>query len=246
LEIKTMKSVESDVANEARVHFQNRKDVQDFSQKLLEKDYSPIFEYVSPANRIVLEYDHPDFYYLGCRNMISGEILLSNQSPVEMPKTVNSPTVFTPEQMVEYLKREDVEGVVVVLESGLMFKMKTDTYCRIHKVLDHFSPKKIVENIINESYDDMLGVLTYHSLDNEVNRSKDVYARYATEFENLEASALVYYEKNKNRTRKEVALELMPTNKMLGSLVFKLWDGKEIKQQINKRILDESKEWTFG
>lgn len=246
LEVKSMKSVESDVAIEARAYFKVRNDISEFCKNLLDKGYSPIFEYVSPSCRIVLEYNEPNLIYLGCRNMTNGDILLSHEPPVNKPKQIQTPQTFTVEQFKDYLKRDDVEGVVVVLNSGLMFKMKTETYCLIHKVLDHFSPKKVVDNIVNGTYDDMIGVLTYHSLENEVNKAKDVYSKYATIFEAWKAKAESYYENNKERSRKEVALDVLSKDKFLGNLVFKRWDNKDYSDSINKFILEQSKEWIFG
>ena len=241
LYLKSMKSVNSDVSKEANKNV--TEDVLSFSRTLLEKDLSPLFEYVSPESRIVLQYSKPEFYFLGCRNMITGATILPDE--IDVPQNVKTPGVFkTVEEMKSYIKQNNVEGVVVTLNNGVMIKIKSEDYCRVHRIMSYFNPKNIVENIINNTYDDMIGILSYNNLNSDVEKSKVIFSRYTDRMNEFISMAESYYRENKHHSRKDIAIELKE-NRMLANLVFRLIDGKEITDTINKYVLEESKEWNF-
>jgi hypothetical protein len=50
---------------------------------------------------------------------------------------------------------------------------------------------------------------------------------------------------SEGKTRKEIALELMTNNKLLGSIVFKLMDGKDVSSIIFSSLYDQVKTWEF-
>jgi len=246
LYLKTMKSVYSDVAKWATENV--TKDVLEISKSLLDSGLSPIFEYVSPQSRVVLSYDKPDFYFLGARSMSNGAILFP-EIHLEVPSCIKVPKVFAShEEMSEYVEKDDVEGVVVTLDNGIMVKVKSADYCRIHRILSNFTPKNIVENFINNTYDDMIGVLTFNELTGDVEKARKVAEDFLLRFDEIVTEAEEYYNANKHRERKDIALELMGKggNRPLGALVFRLIDGKEINTMVSTRILEESKEWNFS
>jgi T4 RnlA family RNA ligase len=244
IECKSMKSVYSDVAIECREYAKTRSDIINFVDMLLTDGYSPIFEYVSPTARIVLDYGKKDLVFLGVRSFDTGNIYLAHQ--LEVPQSISTPSVFkTMDEASAYLKREDVEGLVVTMNSGLMLKLKTEHYCKIHKALDGFGAKIVVGRIIEGTYDDLIGVLTEFGMNDEVIRAKKIADRFWHEVALLKNEAVKYYEMNRDRQRKDIALELLKdkSNKMLASLVFKLMDGMDPNPIIFKKIVDESKEW---
>ena len=244
IELKSMKSIESDVSHRARAYAETRPDVYSFVEKLLDKALSPMFEYVSPNNKIVLNYEE-NFIFLGARNLLTGEILYPVYD-IEVPESITHPAIFdNMEEAKEFLTREDVEGIVLTFENGLMMKMKTEHYCRIHKLLDNFVPKNLVANLAEGSFDDVIGLLTDNGLENEIALARKIESRFWGEVNSRKIEAEAYYKANSMKERKEVARDLLPNRKEVASLVFKLFDGQDLVPYIMKKLKKEAKEWTF-
>ena len=244
IELKSMKSVESDVAKNARVYVDTREDVLAFVEILLDKALSPIFEYVSPENKIVLNYEQ-DLVFLGARSLLTGQMFYPKYD-IKVPSTIKHPEIFdSMDDARDYLSREDVEGVVLTFNDGIMMKMKTEHYCRIHKILDNFVPKNIVANIVEGSFDDVIGILSDNGLVAETAMAEAVRTRFWKEVNNRKELAEEWYNKHKTLERKEVARMLLPERKELASLVFKLFDGQDLEPYLMKNLAREAKEWTF-
>jgi RNA ligase len=248
LECKSMKSVYSDVSNACREYLKTRPDIREYSLSLIEKNYSPLFEYVSPKSRIVILYKEQEMYYLGCRDMSTGQIILPNEDhPVNKirPSSIVLPTIFTRDTMDEFLNRETTdidEGVVLTLQNGLM--VKTDRYCKVHRVVTtESSSKHIFENIINGTSDDAKGILYQHGLLDSIKRIEDIEKYYRNRFDAIYKKSEEYYNENKHRDRKSIATELFGNQdtRLMGSIVMCIMDGKKEKCSdiINKAIKDE-------
>jgi T4 RnlA family RNA ligase len=256
IDIKTMRSVESDVANEAREFLngcQNRDIIWAFAEMLIGKNLSPMFEYVSPTSRIVIDYGKTDLLFLGCRDMTTGEIILPHRMITDIPHEISLPQIFPDrKEMEEYMEKDDVEGVVVTFGTGLMMKLKTDTYCKIHRIMDNFIPKKIVLNVIENTFDDVIGIFAQHGMEEEIESAEKIRDKYYKEYSEYEEAAKILYNSfNPGTERKLIAQKLFslePEVKKLAPLVFNLLDGNEsyMKGKIDKFILEEAKDWQFG
>ena len=243
LEIKTQKSVFSEVAKDARKYFNTRNDLQGFSMSLLSRGLSPFFEYVGPHNRIVLRYDEEDFVFLGARCLISGTMVF----PWDMfvPSTITIPQLIAGEGKDAYLERDDVEGLVVVGDCGHMVKMKTSTYCQLHKILDMKTPKSFCEYYIaHGNFDDVIGVLTHHGLTKDIAdlvAFEDDYIEKVESHNQLISDAVKKYG---HLSRKGVALKMIDdkVDNALRGLVFSTLDGKDTMPKIQKLILEGYKD----
>ena len=75
IELKSMKSVVSDVACSARKYVETREDILAFVEILLDRALSPMFEYIGNSNhKIVLNYEKEDLVFLGARSLLTGEL----------------------------------------------------------------------------------------------------------------------------------------------------------------------------
>jgi len=250
IELKTMKSVNSDVANDCRVHFKQRLDVLQFVMELLDKNYSPIFEYVSPRTRIVINFSEPDLYYLGARNFSTGEIILPNADNYLnrcRSNTIKIPLVYTPDQLESVLLKDDEEGVVVTLQDGTLVKMKTKTYCNLHHLLTEVNPKRVVESLIENKLDDAKSLLYQYGLKDDVNKLEIVEKYYHKKYDAIIKEGQDYLNSNSGKDRKQMAIELFtnPQTKFLGSIVMNLLDNKSCDLIINREILLDVKYKTF-
>lgn len=102
--------------------------------------YTHIFEYVSPYNRVVIDYQEPELYYIGRRNMETGEeefIPESNMRP--RPKEYPISTLADCLRAAAELGDEgpdnvEHEGFVVVDANFHRIKIKSPAYVMAHHI----------------------------------------------------------------------------------------------------------------
>ncbi len=118
----------------------------------IEDGYTPIFEYTSPDNRVVIPYEQSSLTLLTVRHIHTGAY---NQALAErlcgQTGTSFAPTLISglssPAQveavMVDLQARNDIEGAMLCFPDGHRLKIKTFDYSHRHKIL---------ANIANEKY----------------------------------------------------------------------------------------------
>lgn len=207
LECKSMKSINSDVANYCREYMKTRLDIIKFSTDLLNNGYSPMFELISPINKIVLDYNGiTDLYFLGARDMVTGEVCSFDKfeyGDITVPKLFKNVT-----DAKEYLTRDNVEGLVVTLKSGQMMKIKTEDYCRLHRILDKVTPKDIIKSIYEKKSDDLKSILATNKLDDIIKLVSELEAEYMMNYTHRIDMANEFLHNNKELSRKDIALSL--------------------------------------
>lgn len=118
--------------------------LEEFITTMIFKGYTPMFEFLSPANRLIVRYNFETLCYLGSRNRYTGDILYPNDdhekllNGVEMYK---NPIIST-YPIVENLKT--VENVVK--------ECKQDKFNNIFTKLKTFRKYKIFNKIIEWIY----------------------------------------------------------------------------------------------
>ena len=112
---------------------------------LLSKDYTSIFELVSPFNRVVVPYKEITLYTIGCRNNLTEQ-----EHPFTLP-SFNAPKLYsfaTFEDMIESTKTlpYSEEGYVVVDKNFNRIKVKGIEYVACHRLKgEAFSDKRAIE-----------------------------------------------------------------------------------------------------
>lgn len=121
----------------------------------------PIFEYVSPRNRIVLKYDKTELILIKLRNNSTGQYI----SIVDLPSSVlegisvvKNISASLDELIAKCETDTGYEGYVVTFDTGKMVKLKLVEYCNLHNLhtQDLHREDAIVYLIINEQIDDIL------------------------------------------------------------------------------------------
>jgi RNA ligase len=136
------------------------------SVDMLAKGVTPIFEFTSPENRIVVEYAEPQLTLLAMRETISG-VYSSHAELQDVADTYGVPLVKTFGQVDDvhrFIREgrglEGVEGYVVVFEDGHRLKLKSDAYVLRHKALAGVAHEKnLLAWIAEEALDDVLPIL---------------------------------------------------------------------------------------
>jgi len=127
-----------------------------------------IFEYCSPDNRIVVEYDEPRLVLTAIRNRNTG-VYQPYEQVVEKAQEFDVPVVgLMPlqDQTISSVAEEiwttvGAEGAVVRFEDGTLTKLKGEWYVQLHKLLTYFEfEKDVAWLILREKEDDLMGILT--------------------------------------------------------------------------------------
>ena len=194
--------------------------------------YTPIFEWCSRKQRIVLDYKEDQLILTAVRNIRTGEYV-SYHKLEEYGKAYNIPVVraFEPQTdmkaFLEYVRDlEDLEGFVVRFDDGHMLKLKCHWYLQIHKAKEAIlQDRNIVELILDEKLDDVKAHLP------EEDRFE--LGRFEHLFNVEVASACMAIEgilegiAIDGVDRKTFALEIAPNfNQFDRAAVFSCWDDK--------------------
>jgi RNA ligase len=209
----------------------------DWLRVYMANGYTPIFEWVSPFNQIVLAYEIEDLVLLAIRDNVTGEYLdlAEELAEVRCPFTIVRSYGSMEGNILEYIARqrgaEGREGDIIRFADGHMLKVKNDWYVRIHKTIDRITfDRNIVDLIINEEVDDVIPMLPAVQVD----RIRDFETRFWNAFKVKEDALLAdrsicsqLYEDD----RKRIALEYVPTltNKADAQFVFRMLDGSNIR-----------------
>ena len=147
--------------------YRNNNNVKSFVNWCLNNNISPIFEYVSPTNRIVLRYNDDELILLRLRNNITGKHIDIRDHLDKIGSIRIAPFEDDFKDLDDLLelmvKKVDKEGSVItaVDEFGndFFFKAKTPWYCSLHGLLseDIYREHIIIGYILDDKIDDILG-----------------------------------------------------------------------------------------
>lgn len=203
-------------------------DQYDWLEDMMIDGFTPIFEYVAPTNKIVVEYAEAKLILTAVRETMSGEYRSLRQwdAPFELVRTDSNVHDF--DAYLAFKRGEtNREGDIIRFADGHMVKVKNDWYVQIHKTKDIVRvDRNIVELVLNETIDDtraMLDVADLFRVDCVEAAFWEAFENAAGRLEGLELLARTIYDADKKR----IALELVPNliNKADGGFIFKLIDG---------------------
>ncbi|EGC35263.1 hypothetical protein DICPUDRAFT_87921 [Dictyostelium purpureum] len=159
----------------------------EFSKKWLENGYSPLFEFSSPKQPIIIHYKEEVLRLIAMRNIHTGEYLrwvdlkkaadefnIPMVDLIDMKKDSKFESVKKTEDLVEVVKGlKYIEGCVLKFEdTGLMYKIKTSQYIDLSR-LHLRSPKDIKcekdvwSLLLSGHYDDVKDTISFICGDNE-------------------------------------------------------------------------------
>jgi len=207
---------------------------------VLQSGQTPIFEYIAPTNKIVIEYAEPKLVLLAMRNNFYGYYYMPHSAPFEVVAQYGSVECGLSEYIARAREMQGREGDIIRFADGHMLKIKNDWYVRIHKTKDLIrSDRNIADIIVNEQIDDILPLLD--ATDTAVVRAYEQRFTAAVEnvigrLEGLVTLARVLH----GGVKKDVAINFVPNllNKEDAAFIFSALDGKELRALVIKRIKD--------
>jgi RNA ligase len=199
---------------------------------VMQQNLTPLFEFVSPDNRIVLKYDKPEMVLLALRHNITGEYLdIEGMRSNEFFSVVPSYGALDG-NFDEYIARqrgkEGREGDIIRFADGHMLKIKNDWYVRIHKVKDKIRTDRHV-----------LALLLANDLDDVYPHLDEIDYNYVKSFEAKFHAAMIDKVAHLNAVvskalsdaggdKKKLAIEILPATDLMKheyGIVFKMADG---------------------
>ena len=166
----------TDVAMNAEVWIAKNRRYIDFIRMALIHNMTPIFEWCSRKNRVVVDYPVDRLVLTGVRDNEKGSYIphrtlqnFAKDYELDLVKVVNAKSHNIYELVNTIRAWESDEGVVVRFDApratawqgaGHMMKIKADAYLTLHKGKEAISNEKnIIEVVINDQVDDLIPVL---------------------------------------------------------------------------------------
>jgi len=170
---KTKMGFDNDQAIAINEIYSTNSDIKRVVDYLLDKELVPMFEYVAPDNKVVLNYFDRKLILIKVRNNNTGDYVELDNLEVSLNGVeVVVKENYTLDELINFTKTlEDKEGWVVEFDNGVHIKIKTDWYFRSHMLLtdDIQKENKLIEFILDEKIDDVLSQI---SLSDIITRNK--------------------------------------------------------------------------
>ena len=159
----------TDVAMNAEVFIADKPHYDTFIRKCFQRNITPLFEWCSRKNRIVVDYPEDQLILTGMRDKTTGcyvyyDAMLKYATAWNIPvvKAVNGLPVQNINLFVKQVREwDDGEGIVLRFDTGHMVKVKADDYVLRHKSKDSISQEKnVLQTILEDAVDDLVPLLT--------------------------------------------------------------------------------------
>jgi RNA ligase len=162
LMVKSKKSFDSLVAQQARAFISARNNYANFIKFLTLKGMTPSWEWTTPRMRIVLPYERDMLTLLHIRDNVTGEYIdyttdeeVAAAIAQYLIPVVDIIPLAGDDLFTALATMERAEGYVVQFNDGEMVKLKCDWYLNLHRTMTFVRERDIAELVINEQIDDL-------------------------------------------------------------------------------------------
>jgi hypothetical protein len=196
------------------------------------EQYTFIFEYISLKDAHVVLYNckQEGLYLIGIRNVYTGQQLsyneikdFANRYDVKMTniETTNIKDVLN---NISKYKASNKEGWVINID-GHMIKIKCDDYVQLHRILDKISSiNLIIQNIANDTYDDLISKVPESYKDRVQNIAKLIFDYIKEANQNIN----YYYNLAPKENKKDYMIYIQQkTSKEIQAYLIQKYLGKE-------------------
>jgi RNA ligase len=205
-----------------------------FAEYCLDVGITPIFEWCSPQNKVVLDYSEEQLILTGLREIKSGKYVPYADMRESDYQVRVVGTFLMPDHWAVLDEHEGIEGVVVRFDDGHMVKIKTSWYVGIHKALSGLVfEKDVLTAILKGTVDDLLPFLP------EQEREQVQKYRKQVESSIVGYTQLCYdaWRHGQEWGRKQFALS-NSYPKMAKSVVFDCWeDISDVQETLVNKLL---------
>lgn len=154
----------TEVADMAAKFVADKVNYREFALEMYKNRLTPIFEYIGPHNRVVIDYEQENMVLLAIRDMQTGRYCTNQIEDMIAHYNMPRPDAFhfdSFDSMLQNIRnREDIEGVVVHFNDQHMVKLKAEHYVAIHKTKDMVNLEhNAMKLILDEKIDDLMPFL---------------------------------------------------------------------------------------
>jgi RNA ligase len=243
----------TDVAMFADAFVESNLNYKDFSSSIIDDNLTPIFEYCSRQNKVVLDYPIDRLVLTAVRDNMTGMYMeytkmvrLCDFHGVECIKAIPGLVGNINEFLENTRALRGKEGYVIRFSNGHMCKAKAEEYCVIHSTKDDLnSEKKVLSLIFNGNLDDVKPFMDdvdrkrvdrFHE---DVDRGVSNTARYLSE--------TVLPLRSRYSSKKDFAVDFVNNwnDPITRPLLFSVWDGNDpvdaIKTVVAKNLGSSSR-----
>ena len=237
-------------AMELGMHTDDKPWYEDFCYDLAKSGLTPMFEWCSRKNRIVLDYPNDQLVLTAIRVNRTGEYLTYRKmqclaEPYKIPMVQHWEgewdDIHAFLDMVHEI--EESEGYVLRWDDGMMGKTKGQWYLQIHKAKDHIAhEKRVIGLILDDNLDDVMPFLLPHDYDRVVAYREDFWANIAEKADTLDSVVTINRQiPDASGMDPRDAKKLFATNVVAGytgdlkqwkGLLFARWDEKDTARDI--------------
>lgn len=234
---KTKMGFDNDQALAINDIYLTNSDIKRVVDYLLDRELVPMFEYVAPDNKIVLNYFERNLILIKVRNNKTGEYVDLSTLDLDGISVVEKEN-YTLNELIELSKTlEDKEGWVVVFTNGLHIKIKTEWYFRVHMLLtdDIQKENKLIEYILDEKIDDILTQIPLNDVftRNKIENISEIVLREVNNLSNdIENSYNEYLEMN--ISERDYAINFRTKNQLFSYVMLRVKNSKLKKLSENE------------
>lgn len=226
----------TDVAKPVEEFVKNNPQYIQIVTEWLESGWTPIFEWCSRKQRIVLDYPEDTLVLTAVRNMHTGEYspmwyLAGCAEAAGIPVVRDFDMQTDMKAFLEYVRDlEDMEGFVIRFDDGHMLKLKCHWYIQIHKAKEAIlQDRNIVELILEEHLDDVKAHLPAEDRDRLT--QFESYFNVCVGIVVQDICDIMYDLTDRDIDRKTFAVEMAPQIcPYMRPIVFKNFDGCTIRK----------------
>jgi RNA ligase len=206
----------TEIADQAATWAAEHPNYEQFARAYLAHKRTPIFEWCSRDNQVVIEHETPRLVLLAARYNRSGEYIprweLKHDAEVfdiDLVREFDYSQIANTEEICELVRQwTDAEGIVISFDDGHKIKVKADWYVQLHRTKEKIKSERHIISLICENLvDDLLPALQ------EVD--KEMVLRYQHEFNKMandwtqNLTRVISAAQTKRLTRKEFALDVV-------------------------------------
>lgn len=164
----------TDISQQAEEFIADKPEYTKFIHSSIVCGLTPIFEWCSRKNRIVIDYSEDKLILTAVRDNLSGtyvnySLIVETGKNYSIPvvQAVDGLAVQNIELFVKQVREwDDGEGIVLRFDNGHMIKVKADDYVLRHKTKDSISQEKnVIDCILQDAVDDLVPLLTPEDAD---------------------------------------------------------------------------------
>lgn len=251
----------TEVAENAERFIADKPEYAEFITFSLSRGYTPVFEWCSRQNRIVVDYPEDQLILTAIRYVESGDYMgygmmarVADAYGIPVVKAVRSLPTQNINLFVNQVKEwEDEEGVIIRFDDGRMVKVKADDYVLRHKTKESINlEKNVIKVIIEDGVDDILPMLS----ESDAKRLEDFQKAFWLSINDVASDIYdTYTSLNKGTNQKDFAIEVQnKVPRRLHSFMFAAHQGAPLKDyliaQIGKSLNTQTKvdggRWMWG